>query len=318
MRYVLRADASQSIGAGHVMRSSAIAEELITRGEDVIFVGQISDLPWVEERIASLGFTHIYNESRGFISNPGFDVLLLDSYKIDRNDAFITPENWLYIVSMVDELTPNYHCTLRIHPGLDSNWVGKSKVPILAGPKYIPFRTSISRNMHAPSQEQHSLRIAVVAGGSDPHGLVNEIAKILAAIPEQFEVYLFSNSMGYSPLDTRFRVIEVGRQLDELTRNVDLVLTTASTSGLEFLARGLCVGIACAVGNQEQYYGSLGALNVAAQLGVRNLDNNWELDEEMIYSLITSRELRGNLIAKAKGLIDFKGASRIVDAITNL
>ena len=62
MRYVLRADASQSIGAGHVMRSSAIAEELIARGEDVIFVGQISDLPWVEERIASLGFTHIHND----------------------------------------------------------------------------------------------------------------------------------------------------------------------------------------------------------------------------------------------------------------
>lgn len=70
MRYVLRADASQSMGAGHVMRSSAIAEELIARGEDVIFVGQISDLPWVEERIASLGFSHIFNESSRFISNP--------------------------------------------------------------------------------------------------------------------------------------------------------------------------------------------------------------------------------------------------------
>ena len=60
MRYVLRADASQSIGAGHVMRSSAIAEELIAKGKQVIFVGQITDLPWVEERIASLGFAHVY------------------------------------------------------------------------------------------------------------------------------------------------------------------------------------------------------------------------------------------------------------------
>jgi len=318
MRYILRADASLSIGAGHVMRSSAVAEELIARGEDVVFVGQISDLPWVEERIASLGFTQIHNNPSDFILNPKSNVLLLDSYEIPIDNKFINPENWLHIVAMVDELTPNYCCTLRIHPGLNSNWVGESNVPILAGPKYIPFRTSLSRKMHAPSQEQHSLRIAVVAGGSDPHGLVNEIAKILVAIPEQFEVYLFSNSIFDSSLDTRFLVIEVGDQLDELTRNVDLVLTTASTSSLEFLARGLCVGIACAVGNQEQYYGALGELNVVAQLGLRNLDNNWELDKEIIYSLITSRELRGNLIARAKGLIDFKGASRIVDAITNL
>ena len=47
MRYVLRADASQSMGSGHVMRSSAIAEELIARGEDVVFVGQISEIPWL-------------------------------------------------------------------------------------------------------------------------------------------------------------------------------------------------------------------------------------------------------------------------------
>ena len=318
MRYVLRADASQSIGAGHVMRSSAVAEELIARGEDVIFVGQISDLPWVEERIISLGFTHIYNESSGFISNPESDVLLLDSYEIDRNDAFITPENWLHIIAMVDELTPNYRCTLRIHPGLDSNWVGNSKTPILAGPKYIPLRSSLSKNMHDVRYEQHKLRIEVVAGGSDPYGLVPEISKILVTIPDQFEVYLFSSSNLDATLDARFHHIEVGRQLDELTKNVDLVLTTASTSSLEFLARGLCVGIVCAVDNQEQYYESLGKLGVAAPVGIRNLDNSWELDKEKIFSLVTSSKLRENLLAKAKGLIDFKGASRIVNEMTDL
>ena len=300
------------------MRSSAIAEELIARGEDVIFVGQSSGLPWVEERIASLGFTQIHNNPSDFISNPNTDVLLLDSYEIPIGDDFINSENWLHIVAIVDELTPSYLCSLRIHPGLDSNWVGDSKVPILAGPKYIPFRSSIFKNIHAAHHEQHKLRIAVVAGGSDPYGLVNEIAKILTMIPEQFEVYLFSNSVLGSSLDTRFHVIEVGQRLDELTKSVDLVLTTSSTSCLEFLARGFCVGIACAVDNQGQYYDSLGELGVAAQIGLRNLDNNWELDKEQIYSLIVSSELRGSLIAKTKGLIDFMGASRIVDAITTL
>ena len=314
----MRADASESIGSGHVMRSSAIAEELIARGEDVVFVGQISGLPWVEERIASLGFTQIHNNPSDFNSNPNSDVLLLDSYEISVSDDFINAENWLHIVAIVDELTPSYLCSLRIHPGLDSNWVGDSKVPILAGPKYIPFRSSIFKNIHAARHEQQNLRIAVVAGGSDPYGLVNEIAKILAKIPEQFEVYLFSNSVLGSSLDTRFHIIKVGQQLDELTKNVDLVLTTSSTSSLEFLARGLCVGIICAVDNQEQYYNSLGELAVAAQIGFRNSDKEWKLDKEKISLLITSSELRANLLEKAKGLFDFKGASRIVDAITTL
>ena len=318
MRYVLRAGASQSIGTGHVMRSTAIAEELIVRGEDVVFVGQISGLPWVEERIASLGFSVIHNNPSQFLSNPESDVLILDSYEIEVGNAFIAAKNWLYVVAMVDALTPNYICTLRIHPGLDSNWIGASKAPTLAGPKYIPFRSSLSKNLYVVNQEQHKLKIAVVAGGSDPYALVHEIARILVMFPEQFEVYLFTNSMLDSGLDSRFQYFDVGNQLDELINNVDLVLTTSSTSCLEFLARGFCVGIACAVNNQGQYYDSLGKLGVAAQIGLRNLDNNWELDKEKIYSLIASSELRGSLIAKAKGLIDFMGASRIVDAITTL
>ena len=131
-------------------------------------------------------------------------------------------------------------------------------------------------------------------------------------------MFLFSNSILDSALDSRFRINEVGHRLDELTKDIDLVLTTASTSSLEFLARGMCVGIACAVDNQQQYYDSIGQLGIAAQIGFRNLDSLWELNVEIISSLVSSSALRENLVAKAKGLIDFKGASRIVDAIINL
>lgn len=318
MRYVLRADASQSIGSGHVMRSSAIAEELISQGKDVVFVGQISDLPWVEERIASLGFSGIYNNPREFISNPHSDVLLLDSYEIDIDDAFIAIQNWLRIVAMVDEQTPNYACNLRIHPGLDSTWVGESKVPILAGPRYIPFRASLSHNIATDAHGKGPLKIAVVAGGSDPYKLVSKIANILAGIPELFKVFLFVNSTPTDVLDTRFQYVEIGQKLDEVIRSVDLVFTTSSTSSLEFVARGLPVGVACAIDNQEQYYRSLGRLGVAAQIGFRNLRNEWDLDTEKIRLLITSSKLREHLKLNAAGLIDFQGASRIVDAIMTL
>ena len=318
MRYVFRADASQSIGAGHVMRSSAIAEELIARGKDVVFIGETSELPWVKERITNLGFTDVFTETSDYLSNSKSDVLLLDTYSIDINDAFISPENWLHVIVIVDELTPNYRCTLRIHPGIDSGWVGNSQTPTLAGPRYIPIRSSLSKKAHISIDMEHSLRIAVVAGGSDPYGLVHEIASILGKIPGQFEVSLFSDSTLDSTLDSRFKYIEIGQRLDDLTMDVDLVITTASTSSLEFLARGLCVGLVCAVDNQRQYYDSLGKFGVAAQLGFRTLDNTWELDEQKIYSLISSTELRMNLMTKAVGLVDFSGASRIVDVITTL
>ena len=318
MRYVLRAEASHSIGSGHIMRSSAIAEQLITRGEEVIFVGQIYDLPWVEERIASLGFTGIYNNPKEFISNAKSDVLLLDSYEIDIDDPFIALKNWHSIVAIVDEQTPNYHCSLRIYPGLDSSWVGKSKTPILAGQNYIPFRASLSKKIATTAHGHRKLKIVVVAGGSDAYGLVHEIAKVLAMIPELFEVYLFSNSTSSQRLDSRFHNVEIGPKLDEVSRDADLIFTTSSTSSLEFIARGFCVGVACAVDNQEQYYRSLGQLRVAAQIGLRTPSSGWNLDIEIIRMLVTMADFRESLTKNAIGLIDFHGASRIVDAIRNL
>jgi spore coat polysaccharide biosynthesis predicted glycosyltransferase SpsG len=318
MRFVLLADASQSIGAGHVMRSSAIAEELIARGQEVFFIGQISDLPWVKERINSLGFSRIYSRSSDYISRPDSDVLLLDTYRSEINDPFIDPKNWLHIVAIVDELTPNYRCTLRIHPGLDSDWTGNSLTPILAGPKYIPLRTSISKNRHTQSQNLQKLKIAIVAGGSDPYGLVHEICQTLIKFPEDFEVVYFSNESFGENLDSRFLYVEIGPQLDELIPEMDLIFTTASTASLEFLALGICIGVVCIVDNQSQYYNAIGKLGAAEQIGFRNFDNSWNLDHAKMRGLITSSDLRETFVSKSRNLIDFYGASRLADTIMNL
>jgi spore coat polysaccharide biosynthesis predicted glycosyltransferase SpsG len=300
------------------MRSSVIAEELIARGETVVFIGRITDLPWVVERIASLGFSHIYNDPGDFTSNSKSDILLLDSYAIEVDDDFINLENWLHIVAIVDELTPNYSCTLRIHPGLDSNWVGKSSVSILAGPKFIPIRSSLSKNIATSSENSKMLKIIVVAGGADPHNLVLEISKVLATFPDVFEVYLFTKLSCNFPSDSRFHFLEIGPLLDEVSRDANLVLTTSSTSSLEFIARGFCVGVACTVENQRQYYDALGYLGLAAQIGSHEFSSGWHLKIDMIHKLVTEPDFRANLTNRTLGLIDFKGASRIVDAITSL
>ena len=62
----------------------------------------------------------------------------------------------------------------------------------------------------------------------------------------------------------------------------------------------------------------MGELGVASQIGYRSKRKVWELDKEVIYSLVTSPELRRKLTTQARGLIDFKGASRIVEAIKAL
>jgi spore coat polysaccharide biosynthesis predicted glycosyltransferase SpsG len=318
MRFILRADASKTIGSGHVMRLSAIAEELIARGEFVVFVGQISDLSWLKERITTLGFKRIYKEPSDFISNPASDVLILDSYDVGVDNHFISLKNWLHVIAIVDEVTPDYSCTLRIHPGLDSNWIGNSSLPTLSGPKYIPFRSSLSKKISSPKKDSEVLKVVVVAGGSDPHSLVLELSKILANFRESFEAYLFTNLPAEVISDPRFRNCQIGSSLDDVTKDANLVLTTSSTSSLEFIARGLCVGIVCAVDNQKQYYKQLGQLGVAAQIGIRTESAGWDIKINTLQRLLTDPGFRMKLTNRAIGLIDFGGARRIVDVVKSL
>ena len=89
MRFVFRADASMSIGSGHVMRSSAIAEEAIARGIPSIFVGKISDLTWVSEQIRGLGFIQVLENSSEFIPDKNRDILIFGSHEIPTDDVFV-------------------------------------------------------------------------------------------------------------------------------------------------------------------------------------------------------------------------------------
>jgi spore coat polysaccharide biosynthesis predicted glycosyltransferase SpsG len=298
------------------MRLSAIAEELITRGKQVIFIGQIAELPWLTTRIKELGFSQILQSSKLYLPNPSTDVLILDSYALPLDDDFIQRPNWWRIVTISDELTPKYTADLVIHPGVSENWAPHQKIEFLAGPKYIPFRKSI-RELDTASIGKQVLDILVVGGGADPFNFAEAIAQILMNIEGEFHARYFSQNSSLEELDPRFTVTQIGPELDLYATSAELVFTTASTTSLEFTARGAAVGIGCAVDNQEEYYESLAAAGVAIPIGSFS-NSEWELDRNKITQLVHSNELRNELRCKAAGLFDLNGTARIVDEILKL
>lgn len=312
---MFRADASPIIGSGHVMRSSAIAEELIFRGEEVVFVGRIIGLDWVNQRITNLGFSRIYDHTEQFSSNSDTDVLILDSYSCPLQDPFLGVDKWHFVVTIVDPVTPNYHSNLRLHLGLDSDWYTDKEIPILSGTKYIPIRKEIFSRISQVPRNKNVLNIIVISGSTDSLGLVSELALLLKASALNFKAYLFTNLIFSEPLDQRFEIVKIGPELETLSKKADLVFTSAGTSAIEFIASGLPVGIICAVKNQEDNYEKLGKFGVAAQVGLKNSLGSWEFNKNKIEELISSTELRDSLTRQASGLFDPDGASRLVDEI---
>ena len=104
---------------------------------------------------------------------------------------------------------------------------------------------------------------------------------------------------------------------DGLINQFNLAFSTASTTCIELIAKGCAVGIARSSENQDLNYVKLADLRVAAPIGFYEA-GKWNLDSNMIKNLITFPIHRNQLINASKKIIDFKGASRIVDAILNL
>lgn len=310
MRIILRADASSSIGTGHVMRSLAILEEFRSRKLELVFIGEIQDADWLTAEIRKFGFSEILESENEFRPRPKSDVLILDSYTVPVDNPFVTNHDWRKMVVLCDELTPNYQADLYIHPGLEANWFKSPNQRILSGPNYIPLRKTISKNKKLNA----TLKVVIVGGGTDPANYVENVAEILSRSSVDFDAACFTPNISRVRLDARFTRLSIGADLDFYANDADLAFTTASTTGLEFIAREIACGVACAVDNQKQYYKVLVDNKVAYPIGTLE-GSTWNLDESAIMRLLDSRELRQGLADRCNNFIDLNGATRIVDEI---
>jgi len=312
MRFIFRADASQEIGSGHVMRSSVLAEEAISRGFECVFIGNITGLDWVAEQTLALGFTQVLSDETSFVADAARDVLILDSYSIPVSSAFIAKKNWKFVMSICDQMTPSYPADIELRPGFEKNQKAQVKPIVLSGADHILIRQGIFKS-NRNSRDSGITRVLVVGGGSDPFGFVPAMAKLIYSFKINVEVHLFTNERILTEFSEGLIIHPIGTELDIIAQEVDLVLTTASTSSLEFIAREIPTGVVCLINNQEDYYEQLGRLGYATQIGVRTPAGAWEFNVEAIRNLLESEEKRDALKESVFGLIDLKGAERVID-----
>jgi spore coat polysaccharide biosynthesis predicted glycosyltransferase SpsG len=314
MRLIFRADASQEIGSGHVLRCSAIAEAAISRGIQSILVGSIIDLDWVNTRLMEIGMgiesPQSYLNQRNFES----DILVIDSYDLKISDEFISPKYWKRVVALVDEVTPDYFAHLIIHPGIDASWFKKESRNFLWGSDYIPLRGDIKKLNSRVNPKVR--KILVSGGGTDVFGFGFAVAKELRQFVNFEEAIYFASRLSeIEDLDPRFKGVAFGKNFDKEMESADIVITTASTSSLEVLAREIPLGVGCAVANQESYYKVLTELKVAVPIGTHIGNNEWGLDINILSDLINNFELRQSLLNSAHQFIGLEGSDNIVTAI---
>ena len=319
MRFIIRADAYRISGAGHVMRSSVIAEELIDRGYEVYFVGNLDEIPWVREYISNLGFKGLFKPEDQFQINQKTDTLILDSYEISISDPFIQPKNWRKILVLVDDTTPSYIGDIYIHAGAETSWkkpISESMSVFLHGLEYLLIRKSLrnfkNKKIVKTSKEKF---ILISAGGSDPFDFSQNLVNKLTRLGPNFHAYILGTEFELPRMDDRFKFIKFGKEYEELLDHIDYVFTTAGTSSWEFHFLEIPIALACAVQNQERNYRYQISKAISWDLGYRHSSGSWKINETILEDLLSSNSPNLQNALYGKAIVDGLGIYRILELI---
>jgi len=335
---LIRADAGPTIGAGHVMRCLALAQQWRAEGGRATFA--CSELPEVlGDRLRSEGCeVAIIDVAVGSPDDAAATLNLAHDL-----DAVVVADGYRFSVDYQGALHDNVRAllvlddygqigTYRAGMILDQNlgtteaiYVGRPPdCRLLLGPEYVMLRREFLDAAEDRREVGPAARdVLVTTGGSDVGGLAGKILKVLDEIPEPLNITLVvggANS-GTGVLEPRarrshhrVRLIENAANMPELMAEADLAISGAGSTAWELAFMGVPSTFLALATNQQ-----LVARNIVdAGFGIL-LGHGGEVGEgpmgRGLVSVLADQSERVRMSRAGRRLIDGRGAARVVDAM---
>ena len=335
---LIRADASVSIGTGHVMRCLALAQAWQDQGGRAIFA--VSDPPasvcqrLESERIeiwrtkGEPGSAHDARSTTEIARAHDSKWIVVDGYHFGAayqrelraaglRVLFVDDNGHaeFYLADLI--LNQNIHASENFYKQRDSH------TRSLLGPRYCLLRREFEHwNGWKRDVSVLGRKVLVSMGGSDAGNATERVIFALKTIQVQgLDVIVVVG--GANPhLDliesaahsAGFRVMKDVTDMPKLLAWADVIVAAAGSICWEICAMALPAVLIVTASNQVAVAQCLAELQVAFRLdsGVEGITR--ELPA-LLTKLIESRELRQRLSSRAAGLVDTEGSARVVQEI---
>jgi spore coat polysaccharide biosynthesis predicted glycosyltransferase SpsG len=316
VRLLLRADASPSIGAGHIARVIAYAERAVTRGWSVHFSGLVDNAEWLAARFAELGVPCLPPVPLG----PGYDAVLVDHYGLGDVREEVNAAGAL-LVSIEDDVFGRRPADIVVDSGFAPGpRPDDGSDVLLRGVAYAPLREAVVRTRRVPSEPPLHVTV-VLGGGAEWAETVGLLLRALRDTELPFVVDALVRGEPVLPSPRPGQTIRVSPPSPAL---LDILATTdvaVSASGVTFVEL-CCLGVPTAavqlVDNQEAGYRAALDLGLAAGLGsARTLADRLPEVTGVLRALLSDASLRGALSATASSTVDGRGVDRVLDRLAS-
>jgi spore coat polysaccharide biosynthesis predicted glycosyltransferase SpsG len=319
-RFIVRADASHSIGLGHVMRSVAYADAARQRGIDTLFVVSTEGLgaELVSRRgFDVLGVSNAEDRSWAHVLAAG-DVVLFDGYHFSaetlRASAFPG-----VLTAVMDDAVRAGHVDVVICPECVTAPEGlPATCTAICGIAYAPIRSEFSSRRRPRGNTAERGPLVVILGGTDTTGLTSAIVQA-AERHRSGPFSIIQAVVGPGAID--WEHADIGSDvllvrdppaLHELFDGAVAAISSAGTTAWELY----CMGVPTAVieVGPAQTVAARQALAAGATMylgaGTAALDAI-----PHAISALGSPLVRRRLSTAALGFVDGRGADRVIDEL---
>jgi spore coat polysaccharide biosynthesis predicted glycosyltransferase SpsG len=300
------------MGAGHVMRCWALAEEFCARGWAVAWQGGV-EVPWVSRALAEAGWgiTAPHGSPAEQAAQVDADLVVVDSYDLDHSYRARLLDRGTAVVAIVDDFhTSLGPASLWVNPGVPLPISGGSG--FLNGPDYMLLRREIRelrvKRLAAGEPSLEKSGITFLLGGTDFAG----IAHLVKHLPKAMGLQITMRAGPSEQMGADVTWLPAGSGLLQQAALSALVVTPAGVSSWEMLSVGVPLCLICATENQRGNYSWM-----AEQGWV------WPLGD--LAAIRSSADLAGALAGPLRALqegglrgesrIDGMGAERVVEAV---
>jgi spore coat polysaccharide biosynthesis protein SpsF len=162
-------------------------------------------------------------------------------------------------------------------------------------------------------------------GGSDPAGLTLKAVRAVERLDGDFESTIILGSgfcHGQSLRELlgltrrRFAVLEDVSEMSAAMAEADLAICSFGMTAFELAAMGVPSVYACLTPDHEESASALVAAGMGVSVGVDDRDTETRL-AAAVERLIVDESARAQMSARARELIDGRGASRVADVLVS-
>lgn len=336
MHLLLRADSDASIGAGHVMRSLALARRWMAAGGSATFIGHIAS-DRIRERVSEAGVTlrplnPVLDQAQDLRETlAALEALrggmqpwaVVDGYAFGPGyHAAIRQRGFPLLV--IDDLAnlPGYHADIVLNQNLGAEelpYRADTDTRRLLGARFALLQPEFDRwrDRDAPTAPV-ARRILVTAGGADPHGATARILDALDRVDiEGLDITVVAGPASggvQSPNPGRRHAVQVVsdvRDMATLMATMDLAVTGGGSTCWELAFLGLPAIILELSENQQRSSRALAAAGAVENAGPVQAIEPSALAAR-ITELCMDADLRRAMGSAGRRLVDGKGGARVI------